>query len=173
MEIKSRKIEQQWDELETLKEWFISLYSDTTKVYEKPNNKDWSAFQLAKHLYQIEELILRSLKKHPMSESKVYLGASSIWRFILLKVSLWLPIKFKAPALSKVTNEAEDWEALLANWIEMRKELHKEIASIPADKYGYAMLKHPRAGYLNVVQTLSFLIDHFKHHRTQAIKLRK
>lgn len=162
-----------WKRLEKQKSWLIHLIASSKRdIYLSPEQGSWSAFEVACHLYQVEALWLGSLKKYPMKDAKIQTGWNASLKSQLLRISLFLPIKFRVPPVAAIKEApAQTWEELQSKWGALRLELRQELEMIPKEKYSFAALKHPLVGYLNVNQTLIFIGDHFFHHKSQLKKL--
>lgn len=136
----------------------------------KPADNGWSALQVIFHLILVDENSLAYVRKklsfNPVLK-KAGIGASL--RSILLLVTLYSPIKFKAPkaASSELIPETGDFEEAKARWRKIRSEWTDFFAQMPADLAEKAAYRHPRAGRLNWLQMLRFLSAHFERHRRQ------
>src|SRR5690606_13348970 len=91
-------------------------------------------------------------------------------RAMLLSIALKLPIKFKAPKVLGEMPARIDVPKVLETWQKTREKLKDILESFPEETLPQEIFFHPRAGKLTVRQTLSFLLDHHRHHQDQLKK---
>lgn len=142
------------------------------KLNESPAPEKWSIAQVVFHIYLAE---LRSFqymeKKCSDWQAQPTATFSEKIRSLLLSVSLRLPIKYKAPrVVSEQIPETVDWAQLIADWADLRKNLHELLERIPSEAYKKQLLKHPIIGKINIPQAITFFQDHFDHHVPQIKK---
>lgn len=138
-----------------------------------PSNGGWSAIQTLHHLILVEESSLAYVRKklsfNPTFEKA---GIDAWWRSLLLWLSMYFPVKFKAPAVTGDENlpayatlaETESrWQKSRQNW----QIFFEEMPSTLQDK---AVYKHPRAGRLSWIQMLNFFANHLERHTRQIRK---
>ena len=147
----------------------LGAYSDE-QLNKNPAPGAWSAIQTMHHLILSEEFSMAYVKKklsfNPVLES---VGPGTLARSFLLWAYLSTPIKFQAPKNVGSENLPEHvslrdtaarWQAARAAWTEF-------LTQMPEEMSGKAIYKHPRAGRLGWMQTLSFFETHFGRHRKQ------
>ncbi len=153
------------DELEGLDEDLLLM---------QPTDGKWSINQIIHHLIQVEKLttgyIQNKLQKDtPLKSSAI----PNKLKFILLKLALKSNKKFKAPSVVAEVSNSEQLADLRKQWDTIRFSLEDLLNDIPAQLIDKYYFKHPSAGPLTIVQTLSFLQDHFDHHLRQIEIQRK
>ena len=90
----------------------------------------------------------------------------------VLKLSQRFPFKFKAPGyLVEHTPTSEPLADLVQRWNAERGKLRKFLEEIKDEDLHKLVYKHPVAGYLNVLQALDFMNEHFRHHLPQINRL--
>jgi DinB superfamily len=138
----------------------------------KPASNKWSVTQIVFHLVKAEHLSLISaegiLKKR---EKLTTAGFGAKIRSSILNISLKSPLKFKAPQIMKKVPDTYDIEQLKKKWITLRLELKKLIDEFDDKNLDKNIFRHPYAGWLNFLQTLDFLHEHFNHHLRQIEKI--
>ena len=140
---------------------------------QKPENGGWSAIQTLHHLILVEENSLAYLHKklsfNPKFEKP---GLSASIRLFLLRIALFSPIKFKAPKSTapEIIPETENLSKTKARWQEIRWKWVDFLENIPPELLDKAVYKHPRAGRLSWLQTITFLRLHLDRHRGQILR---
>ena len=95
-------------------------------------------------------------------------GLREALKSTLLKLSLKLPIKYRAPkSIADSLPEEIEWNEFLLKWGDTRDEIYKFIEWLPKEAVDKNIFKHPRTGMMNITQTLRFIKDHFDHHVPQ------
>jgi hypothetical protein len=143
------------------------------KFFHRSAPEKWSVSQILYHIMLSERLSLIYMKKK--SQGIDTAGDSGIieeLKFIALKVSQRLPLKFKAPdVLSGKEPLALSHAEIVAQWASVRKDLMAFSETIP-DKYiKRKIYKHPFAGKLNIIQAAAFIREHVNHHLPQIKRL--
>lgn len=162
-------------QIEAQKSDIISLYESLSpgQLRFNPEAGKWNLLQVLRHIVTAEQQSLK-LIRHKLRDAEALpkAGLGSSVRHLLLKVALWLPIRFKAPKMVRVDEPYPDFEIMISEWEEVREELKQIIDQNSAEVLSKAMYKHPRAGYLNMQQALEFFENHIKHHRKQIMRIR-
>jgi uncharacterized damage-inducible protein DinB len=154
-------------EYERLKDMIYPYQNDV--LNENPAEGKWSALQIMTHLQQSEQLSLQYLRKKMQDETLRPTGFREAFRTKLLEWVFKTPMKFKAPAAVRINiPEFVEKSSLIATYDQTRSELEEFLSSFPEKKIPLAIYKHPRIGYINMSQTLDFLIAHFNHHTKQV-----
>lgn len=129
-----------------------------------PNS--WSIKEIIEHLVLSEELsvsnalnkIKNPKKLKPVSKKdKIF---SLIMNFLLA-----FPLKFKAPNAT-ISKKKIDYLDLVSRWEKCRKDLELLSTQAP-DVLEKGLMKHSKAGYLNLNQMLNFFSAHYSHHLRQ------
>ncbi|MFD1188455.1 DinB family protein [Pontibacter rugosus] len=144
------------DELESL---------DDAQLNSMPAAGKWSLNQHVAHLVIVDDAALGGIRYKLQQQDKLRDStfAQAVKAF-LLKVALKSGKKYKAPAAVATVPDTAHLPALRQNWDKVRFQLEDELTSMPHHLLDKGIFKHPRVGYLNINQTLSFLQDHFDHH---------
>ena len=134
-----------------------------------PANGGWSAAQTAWHLIMVEELSFKYVqKKLGFGGSFEKVGLDGHWRSFWLKIALYLPIKFKAPATSGDNlPDKSSYAEISEHWKKTRETWTDFLENLPVELEDKTVYKHPRAGRLGWIQMLSFFEEHFGRHQRQ------
>ncbi|MBC7449667.1 MAG: DinB family protein [Hymenobacteraceae bacterium] len=141
----------------------------------RPADGGWSGVQVVRHLIGAETGITALLAKQaakPAAELPAA-GLKSWFRSRLMSWMLARPNRrFKAPArLSEPVPADVAVTELRAQWATVRAQLERVLTEFPVAHGARAVFEHPRAGWLNVPQTLRFMTDHVRHHQQQVRRL--
>lgn len=141
----------------------------------KPDLESWNLVQVLEHLYLSELASYQYMKKKiETKDSLAKSGFKHAWRTFLLKTILRLPLKFKVPSKAPVNpTGAESFETLVEKWNKLRQDLKILLGNLSEDTAQQLCFKHPRIGYINAFQALSFLREHFNHHTAQIARIKK
>jgi hypothetical protein len=142
--------------------------------YSAPPGK-WSISQIVVHLILAEQLSLQYLKKKSLGiDHAGDTGLTDDLKYLMLKISQRLPIKYKAP---KVLGEGSPQSAPLtesiAKWDALRTELKIFLDTIESRHLKRKIYKHAVAGRLNILHAVDFFNEHMLHHLPQITKLTK
>jgi len=140
----------------------------------KFNDKEWSILQLLEHLYQIDKITIQFMKKFDFERKNQKLGIKQDFYFLLLKIFLLSPIKFKLPSVESINpaHKHIEKDQLLKDWKHLRNEFEEFLENFPLEKRYHFIFHHPIVGKLNVAHTVGFLHDHAQHHRRQVEKIK-
>lgn len=142
------------------------------ELENRPGPDQWNMLQVLRHLVTAEQQSLKLIeRKMRQGETIEKTGPGSAIRHRLLKIALYLPIKFKAPKVAEVKEEAPDLNLMKNEWDSTRKQLEKLIDQSDEEMLSKAIYKHPRAGYLNFKQALEFFESHISHHQKQMDRI--
>lgn len=135
----------------------------------------WSGVQVIRHLIGSEGGIITLLEKQ-LQKAAPTLPKATLRTWLngwLLSLALRRRgQRFKAPArLQPPPANPADLAALRTEWATLRARLHALLAAFPATHHGRNVFNHPRAGWLNLTQTMRFMADHVRHHREQVARL--
>lgn len=160
--------------LEKQRDEFLNLYRQKNReqLRFKPEADSWNMLQVMRHLVTAESLSLIYIKrKLSKPESGLKAGVMAKIRAFLLKLALALPIKFKAPKIAEVKENYPDFESTNEEWDNARQELKNLLLNADEEIFSKTIYKHPRAGYLTLKQTISFMGDHIGHHLKQVDRI--
>jgi uncharacterized damage-inducible protein DinB len=167
-----KNIEKQFTKLEAQREDLLRRVesSSASVLNSKPGGK-WSVLEILTHILTAEQLSQAYLKKKLQGiESLPEAGLSSRIRSGLLTISQRLPLKYKAPRrVVENTPEGLPLDEIRKRWDSSRQEYRELLEGFTAATVSKAVYKHPRAGYLNVLQMITFYRDHIVHHRPQIL----
>jgi len=142
--------------------------SNSNSIAESQEGK-WSPVQIVAHLIISEKIALQYMKKKFLGiDASPATGILEATKFILLKISQRLPLKYKAP---KVLGEHDPPALTLAEleleWNQSRAELATFLEQFNAITIKNQVYKHPLAGKLNIIQGVGFMREHIIHHLPQ------
>jgi hypothetical protein len=159
------------DQLEEGRKPYLALANlSAPQLAFKPSDAQWSLTEVCGHLFLSEKLTVRYLRQFDFHKTNEKLGVNAFLRGLLLRRALRSNKKFKAPEVVRAKMEEtrfDDFSALQSQWDLVRMDLRDYVQNFPAKHHNSFVFKHPRAGKLNIFQTLNFLIDHQKHHVNQ------
>jgi uncharacterized damage-inducible protein DinB len=136
----------------------------------KPATGGWSAIQTMYHLILVEENSLAYIRKKLGFNPPLGKAGIGAWlRMRLLLLTLWSPVKFKAPksAGSEKIPETATFSETEARWKSIRAEWADFFAQMPDALSDKAVYRHPRIGLINWLQMIRFIEAHFIRHRGQ------
>ncbi len=136
----------------------------------KPADGGWSALQAMHHLILSEEGSLRYVKKKLSFNPDLKRGGLiHRLRSIMLAVTLWLPVKFRAPkgVSGEALPEQSDFQETAQRWQNCRQELRQFLEGLSPEMLRAALYRHPRAGRMTLMGMLRFFHEHFTRHRKQ------
>lgn len=165
------EIKQRWDRMdgpfrETIH--YVQGLSEQ-KQHQSPAG-EWSAVQILHHLHISEKgttaYLFKKLQTPPEDVEKA--GIKGIIRSFLLRRALRnMKKKFRAPKVLGEMPDKPDFEEVKAGLEKNRKALKSILETVSKTQVSRAYFKHPRAGRIDIVQTLDFLDDHFNRHAAQ------
>jgi len=163
-------------ELEGLKGQVLDEIKELSQeeINKKPSESEWSISQVVSHLIDSETGVNKYVNNKLKKPNE--LTRSGIKGFIasrILNKKLQSSQKFQIPKIIAHPNNGISFDELNENWTKSRLFLIETVENFPKDKINKAIFKHPVAGKLSMDQTLSFMINHFKHHLPQINKLKK
>lgn len=151
----------------------LSQYDDA-RLNRRPASGGWSALQTMHHLILSEEgalqYALKKIQAPAQTIEKAGLGAA--WRSFLLRLSLSLPIKFKAPKGigTEYLPEQATFNDTRARWLDVRSRWRDFLTALPEDYAEKAVFKHPFAGRLSWPGLIAFFNTHTNRHYQQILR---
>jgi uncharacterized damage-inducible protein DinB len=143
------------------------------KFYFRPKPGKWSVSQILFHIILSERISLVYMKKKSLGIEQA--GDSGFWeelKFLVLKISQRLPLKFKAPdVIAQKEPESLPLDELAVKWNAVRAEQENFLQQLPDQHQRRLIYKHPFAGRLNVYQAVAFMREHVNHHLPQIKRL--
>ena len=169
------KLHKKHQELIDLKDsWFNQIKDLNTEQLNHKNSEDeWSITQVFSHIIESETGTNKYINyKLKDIDSLGNTGLKNILNSKGLNAALKSDKKFKAPTV--VSNPANnlDYDTLFIQWNKSREYLANTVNDFPKKGTKKGIFKHPKVGYLNIVQTFNFLINHMKHHQAQLDRLK-
>ncbi|HKZ31748.1 MAG TPA: DinB family protein [Vicinamibacteria bacterium] len=129
----------------------------------------WSALQLLHHVVTAEALTLRYIRKKMQAGLALEkAGPASRLRLLALQVTLALPLRIKAPAVTGDVPAESELGALRARWDEVRSDLDELVRLFPPELLDRLVFRHPYAGRMTLAHALGTLEAHLDHHIPQV-----
>jgi len=169
------KITNSFKKLESQRKELISLYDSLSNEQRafNPEPDAWNLLQVMRHIVTSERLSLASIQRKISSKANIpKAGIGSRARFLILQLALYLPFKFKTPKIAQVHEAQPDYESMKTEWNEVRSGYQELIDSNDTETFAKAIYRHPRAGMLNMFQTVEFMETHISHHIKQIGRIR-
>lgn len=169
------KLQKKFNTYEQGRLFYTALKSRSNEqLHFKPSEKDWSLFETCAHLLLVDRLSVEKLRAFDFHRKNEKLGFASMFNSYVLSKALRSDRQFKAPKV--VTNRMQEgtpdsFENLLAQWNLVRVDLNDYLLHFPKEHTNKFVFAHPRAGKLNIYQTMTFLVDHQFHHLYQINKI--
>lgn len=171
----TRSLKRSFNTLEGSKANLLTLVSKMTEeeLNRKPEPGKWSIGQILYHLLQVEVLSLQYMRKKMDNVTDINnTSVKERLRMVMLRGSLALPLKYKAPkVVSENIPEEINLEGVKVSWTAIRNELYLFIDNLPEDMLRHKIFRHPFIGMINIGQVLSFYQSHFNHHLPQIKRL--
>jgi len=152
-------------------DWVKNLSVD--KINESPAPGKWSLAQIYTHLYVAEKLSVSYMKKKSLGlKSLASTTVLDDLKFLVLKFSQRVPLKYKAPTVVlQHTPNPVPIADLEKEWDLLRQELKNLVATFDDSDICRKVYKHAIMGRLNVLQAMSFFKEHIIHHTPQIKRL--
>jgi hypothetical protein len=172
----NQDLKSQWVRLEKLREQYQEAIAQASPVQQhyQPEQKSWNMLQVMQHLVMSEKLSMDYLISKNYSNARKPTGITAVMRSIGMRILLRSPVKIKAPPIAGLESLNElDAENLMQEWQKVRAAMYEYLIFFPEEKISFSIFRHPRAGWLNIRQALSFFEDHLLHHQYQLQRIRK
>jgi uncharacterized damage-inducible protein DinB len=161
-------------EAESLRTEVLRMVQPLTddKLFQSRQGK-WSISQILWHVIEAERLSLQYMKKKSLGIRNVKDSTPvDDFKFLLLKVSQRLPLKFKAPAvLSQDEPPSLTLSEIETQWEATRTDLKKFLETFDETTVKRKIYRHVIAGRLNVMHAVEFFNEHLNHHLPQIKRL--
>jgi hypothetical protein len=169
-------IEKAFDAFEELRLKTLNETAQLSKeqLHFKPADNSWSITETLHHLY-LSELGTHTYigKKLQGADDLKKSGFKEAWNTFLLKMLLRSPMKFKLPRKAPIVPSGDmAYGDLVEQWNTLRKEMANQFDQFDVESAKKLSFKHPRIGYINAHQVLTFLTEHFKHHLQQIERIK-
>ncbi len=135
---------------------------------QKPAPNHWSVAEVVQHLSKAEEGALKymRIKLEHGGHKKASFGAALKQKLLNLAISL--PIKYKAPNVIKLDENADlSFAKAVEDWTEIRNTLRSEYEQVDEELIDHELFKHPAAGKLSIYQSVKFMRQHLQRHKGQ------
>ena len=161
-----------FDEMEAERMAIFSEFDPIDPRYNRAAaDGGWSVAQVCIHLGGVEAQGLAYMRKK-LSGGAVDKATFSTWyRATLLRLALWLPIRYKAPSILKEPDATISFVDAMAKWSDGRAQLRQFLADFPVSMLDAEVFKHPAAGKITIVQTIKFMHEHQNHHVRQVKRI--
>ena len=140
-----------------------------------PGAGQWSIHQVLSHLITVERLSLQYISKKIQGiATEGDTGLAEVLKMLAVKISLRLPLKFKAPVF--VVDHATNYQSLdelIQSWDGTRKQMRDLLDQFHDHELRRKVYRHVVVGKINIMQALGFLTDHIHHHMPQLNRLMK
>ena len=134
----------------------------------RPTPESWNALQIMKHLIIAEKQSMLLIRRSVSDKKNIRpAGIGSAVRSSILTLALWSPFRFKAPKIAQVKEDAPDLKRMMNEWESLRSEIETFIEAHSEQTLSGEIYRHPRAGVMNMIQTLGFMQMHILHHQKQ------
>ena len=151
----------------------LELYSEEV-LTKKPDANSWSVTETIYHLKVAEHGALLYMTKKLEVGGHQKATFSAAFKQKLLNLAVSLPIKYKAPPVAQIPEGMNvSYSQALAEWNEVRDGLKKQYNTIDSDIIGNELFKHPAAGKMSVLQSVSFMRQHMLRHIGQIDRILK
>ncbi len=141
----------------------------------RPSESKWSVLQVLEHLRASESLSLRYLnyKREQQEETSKNTGLKQSVAMWMLKRRYNNPKPIKGPDAKALNPDLDglEYNKLMSQWKDSRKDLQKFLESTPEEMFNKALYKHPILGRINLGQMLQFFELHVQRHHRQIKEL--
>jgi uncharacterized damage-inducible protein DinB len=141
---------------------------DTALLNQRPAENQWSMLEVINHLIMAEEAIYLYLLKKTQDKAHLQsVGLKEALRSLILNAYLWSPKKFIAPPQTPPVGDYTTLSEVEEAWTKVRANLAGIWTALPEDMLDKNWFKHPAAGKLSLMQMLTFMKAHVRHHEAQ------
>lgn len=171
------QVAQEFDKIEQQRK---EVLADAGKLSEaqqtfKPTPDSWCILEVFDHLMTSERNGLRYSSKKVLGDPKTFQnkGLVSKLRLILLKVSLGLPIKFKAPPAAEIKpRDNYDYAEIKGEWDALRGDWKDFLEKLDEQNLNKLIFMHAVAGRMSITEGLAFFYEHVDHHKKQIERIK-
>lgn len=170
------ELKTKWLRLEKLREYYMDTLSAASHAQQQfqPSQGSWNMLQVVQHLILSEKLSIKYLVAKNYTNTRKKGGLATIIRSLGLRFLLRSPVRFKAPPIAAIKDfKIQEHKELLLEWESVRHDMYHYLEKFPGEKMNFLIFRHPRAGWLNIKQTISFFEDHLLHHQRQLKRIRE
>ena len=168
------RLHQRFERLEIMRQKIFIAVRESPPEYLNYNPPGkWNMLEILTHLLTAEHLSMNYIKKKSLGINEA--GDSGVFesvKFLLLRISQRLPLKYKAPTyVIENTPNALSLDEIERQWDTLRNELRNFLESFDERNLQKKIYRHPVAGRLNIIQALKFFYEHIHHHKPQIEQL--
>lgn len=141
-----------------------------------PEGGGWSAKQVMYHLYLSEQKASQYVQKKSSDPTALRaVPLLNLYRLWLLKWSMALPLRFKAPTVVSdlTTGDSISWDELKLNLKESHHEILEMVEALPQSLDNKGVFRHPVIGLLTIPQMFHFFTMHIRHHIHQIKRIKQ
>lgn len=163
-----------FNRLEEQRAKLVDLYNSLSSEQRafNPQPDAWNLLQVMRHIVTAEKQSMILIQRRITKQKELpAAGIGSKLSYLILKLAMILPIKFKAPKIAEVHEEVPDFESMKQEWQEVRSDMKKILDETDEELLETSVYIHPRAGRLNMNQALGFMINHITHHLKQIRRI--
>lgn len=167
-----RDIGKRLDEMDARRDALLGALSShgPERLSFRPVGGGWCALDVAQHLVLVEEGVLGYARKKLQGPPQP-VPLLDRARLVLLVGVMRSPTRVRAPVAQVVPTETLPLEAIASRWGAARVALRAFLAELPEERLRCLFFRHPIAGALDVVGTLTFVDEHARHHEAQIERI--
>lgn len=155
----------EWDQ--TTQTLFATLSRFTPETFtEKPSENEWSAAQIAEHLWKLDQSTCKTLT----GETEFTNSRSPDEKIAFIKERMEASVKRIASEAMQPSNETHDQTALLQKLQQQQAILKNTFLSSDGTETCLA-LQHPVLGLMTKMEWLAFTMYHVQRHLKQLVQL--
>lgn len=147
---------------------------DSSILYMPERSGKWSVIQVLTHLSNAEFGALRYIQKKMQGLDSV--GMKSFFSSFRSRLLTWMlnsPLKYRMPKQLPEPSNESTFEELKSQFEKNRVAYRELVQTFPEDGLNKLIFKHPFAGRFSLLQTITFLDDHYAHHELQINRILK
>jgi len=93
-------------------------------------------------------------------------------KFVILKLSQRIPLRYKAPrVVIENTPPALSYAEVVMQWETLDTEIAQFLETVAEEDIHKKIYKHPYMGMLDVIHGVQFLREHIIHHQSQIKRI--
>ena len=172
------QLEKLYQKLEKERQQLLTIIAGHS--HEQQNFKSapesWSMLEVCQHLIKAEGNTVIYLNKKYLGVDKTpQAGIGAIFRTKLLNAALDMPVRYKAPKAAQIeTSQSEHlFNDTKQEWDTIREDLTVFLNQLTVEQSTKLLFKHLLGGRLNMLQALSFMQHHIRHHNKQVGRIQK
>ena len=141
-------------------------------IHFQADGKEWSLQQVLHHISQIQDSVEEVIAKILTKQETLRDTTLKNWfRYFILKLALASNKKFEVPKMLPAPENNMTLDEVRQEWNESYVRFDALLKNFPKKLEDKLIFRHPRIGWININQTLGFMLDHMKHHQKQIESL--